>query len=123
MIIRSRPALTSRRSGCDSKACMYPANLKRFLVEIAIDPERFPAFLADPGQAAKQAGVPHGSAPLNDERLVAVGTGIRAAGQMTIEAIAWIKRADKVLWCVIDSVAQEIIKTQNPEGEESLLSY
>jgi precorrin-2 methylase len=34
---------------------------------------------------------------MNDERLVVVGTGIRTVGHMTMESIAWIKKADRVL--------------------------
>ena len=55
-----------------------------------------------------------------DEQLVAIGTGIRTIGQMTIESVAWIQRADKVLYIVSDPVAEELIKTMNPEGAESL---
>ena len=36
-----------------------------------------------------------------------VGTGLRTTGQMTVEAIAWIKRADIVLYVVGDPVAAE----------------
>jgi diphthamide biosynthesis methyltransferase len=35
---------------------------------------------------------------MNDERLVVVGPGIRTVGQMTMESIAWIKKADRVLY-------------------------
>jgi len=43
------------------------------------------------------------------EALVVVGTGIRAVGQLTIEAIAWIQRADKLLYVVADASARELI--------------
>ena len=52
--------------------------------------------------------------------LVAVGTGIRIVGQLTIEAIAWMKRADRVLYLVADRVAEETIRALNPTGAESL---
>jgi precorrin-6B methylase 1 len=55
-----------------------------------------------------------------DERLVVVGTGIRTIGQLTMESVAWIRRADKVLYVVSDPVAEEMIKTLNPNGHESL---
>lgn len=55
-----------------------------------------------------------------DEKLVVVGTGIRTIGQMTLESIAWIKRADKVLYIVSDPIAEEMIKSLNPEGAMSL---
>jgi hypothetical protein len=54
------------------------------------------------------------------EALVVVGTGIRAVGQLTIEAIAWIKRADKVLYVVADRAAAALIRQLNPQGAESL---
>jgi uncharacterized protein YabN with tetrapyrrole methylase and pyrophosphatase domain len=60
---------------------------------------------------------------VNGENLVVVGTGIRAIGQLTVETIAWIKSADRVLYVVSDPVAEEAIRTLNPEGAESLLPY
>jgi hypothetical protein len=57
------------------------------------------------------------------EQLVVVGTGIRAVGQLTVEAIAWIRTADRVLYIVSDPVAEEAIRMLNPEGAESLLPY
>lgn len=59
----------------------------------------------------------------NDEQLIVVGTGIRAIGQLTIETIAWIKAVDKVLYVVSDPVAEESIKTLNPDGAESLMRF
>jgi hypothetical protein len=55
-----------------------------------------------------------------DERLIVIGTGICTIGQLTMESIAWIKKADKVLYIVSDPIAEEMIKTLNPEGAESL---
>jgi hypothetical protein len=52
--------------------------------------------------------------------LVVVGTGIRTVGHLTVEAIAWIRRADKVLYVVGDPTAEAVIKDLNPEGAESL---
>jgi uncharacterized protein YabN with tetrapyrrole methylase and pyrophosphatase domain len=52
--------------------------------------------------------------------LIVVGTGIRTVGHMTLESIAWIKEADKVLYVVGDPIAEEMIKTLNPNGAESL---
>src|SRR5215831_18140362 len=37
-----------------------------------------------------------------------------------MESVAWIKRADKVLYIIADPVAEEMIKTLNPAGAESL---
>ncbi|MBR0757986.1 hypothetical protein JQ604_37895 [Bradyrhizobium jicamae] len=55
-----------------------------------------------------------------DEQLIVIGTGIRTVGQMTMESVGWIKRADKVLYIVSDPIAEELIKSLNPDGAESL---
>jgi uncharacterized protein YabN with tetrapyrrole methylase and pyrophosphatase domain len=60
---------------------------------------------------------------MNKESLVFVGTGIKAVGQLTMEAIAWMKIADKLLYLVADPVAEEIIKNFNPRGAESLFRF
>ncbi len=52
--------------------------------------------------------------------LIVVGTGIRTVGHLTIEAIAWMKRADKVLYVVGDPIAEGVITELNPKGAESL---
>lgn len=53
-------------------------------------------------------------------QLIVVGTGLRTVGQMTTEAIAWIRKADKVLYVVGDPVAEQLIHDLNPTGSESL---
>ena len=58
---------------------------------------------------------------MNDEQLIVVGTGIRATGQLTIETIAWMRTADKVLYITVDPVAEDVIRTLNPDGAESLM--
>jgi hypothetical protein len=55
--------------------------------------------------------------------LVVVGTGIRTVGHITIEAIAWIKAADTVLYLVADPVAEEAIRELNPTNAMSLRGY
>ena len=52
--------------------------------------------------------------------LVVVGTGIRTVGHLTMEAVAWIRQADKVLYVVGDPVAEAMLKELNPQGAESL---
>ena len=47
-------------------------------------------------------------------------TGIRTVGQLTVESIAWIQRADRVLYVIGDPVAEAMITKLNPEGAESL---
>jgi hypothetical protein len=57
---------------------------------------------------------------LNDEDLIIVGSGIRTVGQLTMEAIAWIRRADKVFYVIADPVGEEAVRKLNPRGAESL---
>ena len=55
--------------------------------------------------------------------LVVVGTGIRTVGQLTVEAIAWLEAADRVLYVVGDPIAEATISRLNPHGAESMASY
>ena len=55
--------------------------------------------------------------------LVFVGTGIKIVGQLSQEAIAHLRIADKVLYVVSDFVAEEVLKTLNPDGVESLAGF
>jgi len=47
-------------------------------------------------------------------QLAVVGTGIRSVGQLTVEAIAWMREADALLYLVTDPISEEIIHTLNP---------
>ena len=73
-------------------------------------------------------GIPE-AAPLTPDgapkrgSLTVVGTGIRTVGQLTVEAITWIKLADVVLYLVADPVAEEAIRRLNPRGAMSLRGY
>ena len=55
--------------------------------------------------------------------LVVVGIGIRVIGQLTTEAIAWIKISDKVLYLTHDPVACGIITQLNPSAESLARFY
>ncbi len=55
--------------------------------------------------------------------LVIIGTGIRTVGQLTMEAIAWMKAADKLLYVVGDPVAEAVIHQLNPNGATSMSDY
>src|SRR5262249_35515646 len=46
--------------------------------------------------------------------LAVVGTGIRSVGQLTVEAIAWMRAAETLLYLVADPIAQEIVRELNP---------
>ena len=54
---------------------------------------------------------------MNSGSLTVVGTGIQFAGQMTIEARAHIKQAEKVLFLVSDPITADWIKDINPSAE------
>jgi len=56
-------------------------------------------------------------------RLVVVGTGIRTTGQLTVEAIAWMKVADVVMHMVSDPVAKELIRRWQPDTNVDLHQY
>jgi uncharacterized protein YabN with tetrapyrrole methylase and pyrophosphatase domain len=60
---------------------------------------------------------------MNRGSLVVVGTGIRTTGQLTIESIAWMRVADKLLYLVADPVAEESIHQLNPGRTESLYQF
>jgi uncharacterized protein YabN with tetrapyrrole methylase and pyrophosphatase domain len=55
--------------------------------------------------------------------LTVVGTGIRTVGQLTLEAIAWMRAADSLLYGVGDPVAEAVAKSLNPTGAVSLTDY
>lgn len=58
--------------------------------------------------------------PPKNEDLVVVGTGIRMIGQVTLEALAWMRQADRLLYMVAEPVAEEAIRQLNPGRAESL---
>ncbi len=129
------------------------STLRQFLTRLAIDPEALAAYLRDPQAVAQSAdldlptrqalaggaaaiwnallGRPPGDVPEQQLRadtthrgsLVVVGTGIRTVGQLTIEAIAWIRLAESVLYLVADPIAEEVIRKLNPNGAMSLRGY
>jgi uncharacterized protein YabN with tetrapyrrole methylase and pyrophosphatase domain len=53
-------------------------------------------------------------------RLIVVGTGIRTTGQLTTEAMAWMRASDVLLYIVSDPVAELVIRQLNPRGARSL---
>jgi uncharacterized protein YabN with tetrapyrrole methylase and pyrophosphatase domain len=55
--------------------------------------------------------------------LIVVGTGIRTVGQLTTEAIAWMRIADKLLYLVSDPITVDFIMRLNPSGAESLQGF
>ncbi len=65
----------------------------------------------------------NGSATEKRGSLTVVGTGIRTVGQLTLEAVAWIRQADRVLYVVGDPIAESMIQELNPQGAESLTHF
>ena len=62
------------------------------------------------------------TASVRDEglSLIVVGTGIRMIGQLTTEAIAWMRHADRLLYVAADRPAGDALQQLNPNGAESL---
>jgi uncharacterized protein YabN with tetrapyrrole methylase and pyrophosphatase domain len=71
-------------------------------------------------QANRPAAGGHTGNGARKGSLIVVGTGIRTVGHLTMEAVAWIKQADKVLYVVGDPVAELVLKDMNPNGSESM---
>jgi uncharacterized protein YabN with tetrapyrrole methylase and pyrophosphatase domain len=63
-------------------------------------------------------GAPEGGRPVAKHgSLTVVGSGIRAIGQMTLEAHAHIKSAEKLLVLVADPLTSQWLSEQNPTAE------
>jgi hypothetical protein len=80
---------------------------------------------AAPQPAAQAAArIPEDGSPkggsVYDEHLIVVGTGIRVTGQLTVETIACMQRADAIFYLVSDPVGEEVIKRFCPEGAQTL---
>jgi uncharacterized protein YabN with tetrapyrrole methylase and pyrophosphatase domain len=58
-----------------------------------------------------------------DERLIVVGTGIRVVGQLTIETISWIQRAECIFHIVEDTLAASVLSNLNPFARQSTLTH
>jgi uncharacterized protein YabN with tetrapyrrole methylase and pyrophosphatase domain len=54
---------------------------------------------------------------------VIIGTGIKTTGQLTTEAIAWMKNADSLLYVVGDPIAEAVMQRLNPKGAVSMGGY
>jgi uncharacterized protein YabN with tetrapyrrole methylase and pyrophosphatase domain len=126
------------------------ATLREFLAVLATDSDQLAAFIRNPEEATQAAeleptdrsallsSVPSEIWPLLlgqeaaarsvkpeavQGSLTVIGTGIRTVGQLTLEAIAWMKEADALLYVVGDPVAEEVMQRLNPEGAVSLGGY
>lgn len=131
--------------------------LRKFLMEVAIDPEKLARYITDPEGTMELATLDEPSRCALRSRsavamwdllldrpsstvldpppprfstettprgsLVVVGTGIRTVGQLTLEAITWIKHSDVTLYLVADPIAEEAIRHLNPRGAMSLRGY
>lgn len=75
---------------------------------------------AKESSAAAAAGQPHAG---KRGSLVVIGTGIRTVGQLTIEAIAWMREADSLLYVVGDPVAEAVMQRLNPNGAISMAGH
>jgi uncharacterized protein YabN with tetrapyrrole methylase and pyrophosphatase domain len=57
------------------------------------------------------------------EQLIVAGTGIRIAGQLTIEAAAWIRQAERLFFSVADPVSERVIRAINEKAEALMPLY
>lgn len=55
--------------------------------------------------------------------LVVVGTGIKTTGQLTIEALAWMRQAEALVYVVGDPIAQAVITGIKPDAEDLSVYY
>jgi hypothetical protein len=58
------------------------------------------------------------SSPSKKGMLAVVGTGIQAGRQLTREAAAWLKNADKILFCVSEPLTRDWILDFRPDAED-----
>jgi uncharacterized protein YabN with tetrapyrrole methylase and pyrophosphatase domain len=54
---------------------------------------------------------------------VVVGTGIRTVGHLTMEALAWMQRADEIIHLVADPIGEALIKSLKPEKNFTLQGF
>ena len=54
---------------------------------------------------------------------VVVGTGIRTVGHLTMEALAWMQRADEIIHLVADPIAEALIKSLKPGKNFTLQGF
>ncbi len=73
-----------------------------------------------PSAEAKPDGARAGNKPKGS--LTVIGTGIKTAGQLTTESIAWMERADELLYVVGDPVGEAVIRRLKPTAT-SLATY
>jgi precorrin-6B methylase 1 len=129
------------------------ARLRAFLAHVATDPDALSRFLRDPRVWSRKCGLTRaeiaivlsgdvgcilgaltgkparGETPVAPAKnpfaddLVVIGTGIRTVGQLTLEAIAWLKRAERVLYLVSDPVAEAVVRKFHGRSAESLQGF
>ncbi|GGP86530.1 SAM-dependent methyltransferase [Streptomyces melanogenes] len=122
------------------------AEIRRFMAELAISASRLGRYVRSPAAELKAARIPDNeiaalasgraidlwqvllgngetaapppAAPVAQKpgSLAVVGTGIRVVGQLTVEAIAWMKEADELVYLVADPIAEEVITQLNPKA-------
>jgi uncharacterized protein YabN with tetrapyrrole methylase and pyrophosphatase domain len=73
-----------------------------------------------PGRATKRRRGGESPPGAGKGSLTVIGTGIRTVGQLTMEAIAWMRIADALLYVVGDPIAEEVMTRLNPKGAESM---
>jgi siroheme synthase len=127
--------------------------LRRYLIDLATSPAALGAFRRDPTGTAKRRlpeadaavllggdpaalharlggaedlGAPpsgNGAAHIAAADLTIVGSGIRALGQFTVEALAAVTVADKVWHLIADEIGTAVVQALNPSAETLLGLY
>ncbi len=90
------------------------------IVRLTAELEKFERPVRTPGTATE---INKSRLNATREQLIVVGTGIRIAGQLTIEAAAWISRAERLFYCVADPVGERIICALNERAEALMPFY
>lgn len=110
------------------KSCAKKWGLGREELDVVMSGDAAGIYYSLSGDGVKQPGAPTGGSKKSQtepfaEDLVVIGTGIRTVGHLTVEAIAWIRRAEKVLYLVSDPVAEAVIKKFHGRKAEPLQGF
>jgi uncharacterized protein YabN with tetrapyrrole methylase and pyrophosphatase domain len=78
---------------------------------------------SEAGASADGAATPSGDRIERRGSLVVVGTGIKSVGQLTVEAIAHIRVADRLFYLVAEPLAERAIAALNPRAQSLASLY
>ncbi len=104
------------RAGVDAgdRELVGRAQAQELLARLSADSQPETGAGTDGAESARANESPSGGS------LLVVGTGIKSVGQLTVEAIAYIKSAERVFYLVAEPIAGTVIAALNPAGSQSL---